>query len=94
MPTTAFSLTFFRLLADRGRSTAWTLFCAMLVLAAWCWWATRAQVTLYEISTAAPVELDAATHPIQSPALDPENLEQCLECVMRRAPTLLVIAHP
>jgi ATP-binding cassette subfamily B protein len=27
-------------------------------------------------------------------ALDPDNLEQCLECVMRRAGTLLVIAHP
>ena len=27
-------------------------------------------------------------------ALDPENLGQCLECVRRRAKTLLVIAHP
>jgi len=27
-------------------------------------------------------------------ALDPENLRQCLECVIRRAETLLVIAHP
>lgn len=27
-------------------------------------------------------------------ALDPENLHQCLECVRRRAKTLLVIAHP
>jgi ATP-binding cassette subfamily B protein len=27
-------------------------------------------------------------------ALDPETLEQCLECVLRRAPSLLVIAHP
>lgn len=27
-------------------------------------------------------------------ALDPENLAQALECVWRRAPTLLVIAHP
>ena len=27
-------------------------------------------------------------------ALDPENLRQCLDCVMRRAKTLLVIAHP
>jgi ATP-binding cassette subfamily B protein len=27
-------------------------------------------------------------------ALDPENLQQCLECVLRRAGTLLVIAHP
>jgi len=27
-------------------------------------------------------------------ALDPENLRQCLECVRRRAPTLVLIAHP
>jgi ATP-binding cassette subfamily B protein len=27
-------------------------------------------------------------------ALDPETLEQCLNCAFRRARTLLVIAHP
>jgi len=27
-------------------------------------------------------------------ALDPENLQQCLECALRHAGTLLVIAHP
>ena len=27
-------------------------------------------------------------------ALDPENLKRALQCVLRRAPTLLVIAHP
>jgi ATP-binding cassette, subfamily B, bacterial len=27
-------------------------------------------------------------------ALDPENLQQALDCVLRRAPSLLVIAHP
>jgi ATP-binding cassette, subfamily B, bacterial len=27
-------------------------------------------------------------------ALDPYNLRQCLECVRRRAKTLMVIAHP
>jgi len=27
-------------------------------------------------------------------ALDPENLQQALDCVLRRAPALLVIAHP
>ena len=26
-------------------------------------------------------------------ALDPENLERCLRCVLRRAPALVVIAH-
>jgi ATP-binding cassette subfamily B protein len=27
-------------------------------------------------------------------ALDPETLRRCLECVLKRAPTLMVIAHP
>ena len=27
-------------------------------------------------------------------ALDPETLERCVDCVYRRAPTLVVIAHP
>ena len=27
-------------------------------------------------------------------ALDPENLRQALECALRRAKTLLVVAHP
>ena len=27
-------------------------------------------------------------------ALDPENLRQALECTLRRAKTLLVVAHP
>jgi ATP-binding cassette subfamily B protein len=27
-------------------------------------------------------------------ALDPENMRLCLECVLKRAPTLLVVAHP
>jgi ABC-type transport system involved in cytochrome bd biosynthesis fused ATPase/permease subunit len=27
-------------------------------------------------------------------ALDPENFQQCLDCVTRRAKTLLKVAHP
>jgi hypothetical protein len=27
-------------------------------------------------------------------ALDPETLKVCLDCVLKRAQTLLVIAHP
>ena len=27
-------------------------------------------------------------------SLDPENLQQAMQCVLKRAPTLLVIAHP
>jgi ATP-binding cassette subfamily B protein len=26
--------------------------------------------------------------------LDPETLQRCLQCVLTRAPTLLLIAHP
>jgi multidrug resistance efflux pump len=69
MPESAFSQTFSRLLADRGRSTAWMLLAAVALLGAWSWWAARAPVTLYEVSSAARVELDAATYPIQSPLL-------------------------
>ena len=69
MTKTAFSSTFSRLLADRGRSAAWMASGAMLALGGWCWWAARAKVTLFEVSTAARVEIDAATYPIQSPLL-------------------------
>jgi ATP-binding cassette subfamily B protein len=27
-------------------------------------------------------------------ALDPENLRECLTCLLHRAPTLILIAHP
>ena len=66
MPTTPFSQTFAELLADRARLTAAILAGAMLVLAAWSWWAVRAHVTLYEVSTSARIEVDAAITPIQS----------------------------
>jgi multidrug resistance efflux pump len=65
--TTAFSRTYARLLDDRGRSTAVVMAGAGLVLAAWGWWATHVPVTLYEISTAARIELGASTSPVQSP---------------------------
>lgn len=42
---------------------------AGVVLAAWCWWATHTEVTLYEVSTSARIELDESTYPIQSPLL-------------------------
>ncbi|HMC61529.1 MAG TPA: HlyD family efflux transporter periplasmic adaptor subunit [Candidatus Solibacter sp.] len=69
MMATAFSRTFARLLADCGRLPAFILATSLLALAGWLWWASRAQVTLYEVSTQARVELDAATYPIQSPLL-------------------------
>jgi len=69
MTPTAFSRTFARLLADRGRWTACILAGGIGVLAGWGWWAARSQVTLYEVSSTARIELDAATYPIQSPLL-------------------------
>jgi membrane fusion protein, adhesin transport system len=69
MITTAFARTFAGLLADRGRAASWIISGVILVFGAWCWWATHAQVTLYEFSPSARVELDAATYPIQSPLL-------------------------
>jgi membrane fusion protein (multidrug efflux system) len=47
----------------------WILLGAVLLLSGWCWWAASGQVVLYEVSSAARVELDAATYPIQSPLL-------------------------
>ena len=63
----SFSRTYARLLADRARFTACILAAALAVLAGWCWWALRAHVTLYEISSSARIELDAATYPVESP---------------------------
>lgn len=68
-PTTAFARTFARLLSDHGGLTRSLLAIGMLVLGGWCWWAARAQLTLYEVTSEARVELDTATYPIQSPLL-------------------------
>ena len=62
-------MTYSRLLADRGRSTARILLAALALVGTWSWLAARVQVTLYEVSSAARVELDAATYPIQAPLL-------------------------
>ena len=69
MATTAFARTFARLLSDRGGLTRSLLGVGLLVLGGWCFWAARARVTLYEVSSEARVELDAAAYPIQSPLL-------------------------
>jgi multidrug resistance efflux pump len=68
-PTTAFARTFERLLSDRGGLTRSLQATGMLVLGGWCFWAARARVTLYEVSSEARVELDAAAYPVQSPLL-------------------------
>jgi multidrug resistance efflux pump len=69
MTATAFPRTFNRLMADRGKLSAGILAGAALALGGWLWWASRAQVTLYEISSQARVELGEATYPVQSPLL-------------------------
>ncbi len=66
---TAFARTYSRLLADRSHHQIWTLTCAVLMMSAWCWWASWAQITLYEVSQKARVELDSATYPVESPLL-------------------------
>jgi multidrug resistance efflux pump len=62
-----FARSFQRLRADHGRSTLWISATAALVLAAWILWALCAQISLYEVSTDARVELDGATYPIDAP---------------------------
>lgn len=69
MPTTAFARTFRQLLADRGGVSRTVLAMAPFVLAGWTWWAVRSQVTLYEVSSDARVELESATYPVESPLL-------------------------
>ena len=69
MATAAFARTFARLLSDRGGLTRSLLAVGLLVLGGWCLWAARARVTLYEVSSEARIELDAAAYPIQSPLL-------------------------
>jgi len=69
MASTAFARTFARLLSDRGGLTRTLLAVGLLVLVGWYFWATQARVTLYEVSSEARVELDAAAYPIQSPLL-------------------------
>ena len=66
---TAFARTYSRLLADRGQHQIWALACAVLMMSAWCWWASWAQITLYEVSQKARVELDSATYPVEFPLL-------------------------
>jgi multidrug resistance efflux pump len=69
MATAAFARTFARLLSDRGGLTRTLLAVGLLVLGGWCFWAARARVTLYEVSSEARVELEGAAYPLQSPLL-------------------------
>jgi multidrug resistance efflux pump len=62
-----FSRSFQRLRADHGKSTLWIATTSGAALAAWIFWALFAEVSLYEVSSDARVELDGATYPIDSP---------------------------
>lgn len=66
---TAFARTYSLLLADRSHHQIWTLASAVILLGAWICWASWAQITLYEVSPKARVELDSATYPVESPLL-------------------------
>jgi membrane fusion protein (multidrug efflux system) len=62
-----FARSFQRLRADHGKNTLWISAISGTAFAAWIFWAIFAQVSLYEVSTDARVELDGATYPIDSP---------------------------
>jgi membrane fusion protein (multidrug efflux system) len=62
-----FTRSFQRLRSDHGKGTVWISAASGAALAAWIGWALFAQVSLYEVSTDARVELDGATYPIDSP---------------------------
>lgn len=64
-----FARTFSRLRMDRLNATVWMLAGAVAVLIAWLCWAVFVQVSLYEVSSEARVELDGATYPVASPFL-------------------------
>ncbi len=66
---TAFARTYSRLLSDRSHHQIWTLACSAILLAAWFGWVSWAQITLYEVSPKARVELDSATYPVESSVL-------------------------
>lgn len=62
-----FARSFQRLRADHGNSSWWISIASGLALSAWIVWALFAQVSLYEVSTDARIELEGATYPIDSP---------------------------
>jgi hypothetical protein len=64
MATAGFARTFARLLSDRDGLTRPLLVAGLPVLGAWCFWAARARVTLYKVSSEARVELDGAAYPM------------------------------
>jgi membrane fusion protein (multidrug efflux system) len=64
---TAFTRSYARLMVDRGWLVAGFIAAGLVALVAWAWWATHADITVYEVSAGARLELDAATYPVQAP---------------------------
>jgi multidrug resistance efflux pump len=64
-----FARTFSQLRTDRTNATVWMLASALVVLIVWFCWAMFLEVSLYEVSSEARVELDGATYPVDSPFL-------------------------
>jgi membrane fusion protein (multidrug efflux system) len=64
--STAFSRSIRLLEADRPRRSSAGLLAAAALLAGWAAWSALAHVTLYEVTTAARVEVDRAIYPVQS----------------------------
>ncbi len=64
---TTFSRTMRSLHMDRFRRLGWALAGAIALLAVWLAWFFLAQVSVYETSQAARLEVRQATHPVESP---------------------------
>ncbi|MGH9662493.1 MAG: HlyD family secretion protein [Bryobacteraceae bacterium] len=67
--STAFTRTLRSLRVDRFRFSVLGIFLAACFLGAWTAWALYAQVTLYEVTEKARLEVDDAISPIQAPIL-------------------------
>ena len=65
--STAFTRSLHALGADRFRVSAATLAIAALILGAWGAWAAMAQVSLFEVTDKARLEVDRAIYPVEAP---------------------------
>jgi len=64
-----FPQTLTRLLADHGRVSLNLTCAAAVLMTLWLGWALRAEVTLYEVSPSARVEVDSSAYAVQAPLL-------------------------
>src|SRR5215510_8508068 len=56
-----------RHLEPRRSGCAVVAMTTVIVTTVWCIWATKASVTVYEVSDRARLEVDRAPHPVDSP---------------------------